>query len=198
MRPKTRSHSWRDLCLLLPDCVCFQLTSAISTFSLHDLTSHIQPAFPTVAPHSWLPDDLRAHHSPKHTISQNPRGSTLPVTSPLLHDFCAKPATLCSTRPHACVLSPGQSRGPRTLRSQRLSRSLLPTTIVPAAWLPASPSPFQPPACHAGCVLLTYNLLVSSSTFQCFPQPQDKTDFRPGPQGSHGAATAWFLHSAPS
>lgn len=28
---------------LLPDCVCFQLTSAISTFSLCDLTSHFQP-----------------------------------------------------------------------------------------------------------------------------------------------------------
>lgn len=28
---------------LLPGCVCFQLTSAISTFSLHDLTSQFQP-----------------------------------------------------------------------------------------------------------------------------------------------------------
>lgn len=95
--------------------------------------------------------------------------------------------------------------------------SRLPALTGPEPWPTHAPSTAPPPLCAAHhhctrclatCLPFTFPTAclpcrmcltnVQPPPFQCFPQPQDKTDIHPGPQGSHGAAIAWLLHSAPS
>lgn len=92
-----------------------------------------------------------------------------------------------------------------------------PALTGPEPWPTHAPSTAPPPLCAAHhhctrclatCLPFTFPTAclpcrmcltnVQPPPFQCFPRPQDKPDIHPGPQGSHGAATAWLLHSAPS